>query len=287
MTENNDIVDTFLSGLGLSYNFLIDTFGYGALELSDLKTRLTNAYKQQATSNNASGGSGGCGCDGTDIDRFIFRASKPVTMAIEICAQAKLLSYLKNIFPLYDFYQSIEIPKILTQTIDLFSGETCDPFLPDIFAPLCSCVGTCGDPSLNRIHLSPNLITYFYSDKLKRDKPGMWGCQAACQEEDDCKFWTLSKVYEGNTKYDDYNQDSDVHRCYLWRNCDQFYIPAGTTNNPFAFEAGRPYNIITDHWSGIKNCTNYNRDCPLVNGSTGEFKVSIQILLLTFSFHFV
>ena len=76
----------------------------------------------------------------------------------------------------------------------------------------------------------------------------MWGCQVACQEEDRCQFWTLSKVYEGSTKYNENNLGSDIQRCYLWSSCETFYIPAGTTNNPVAFDAGRPTNIIADHW---------------------------------------
>ena len=200
-------------------------------------------------------------------------------MAIEICAQAKVLSFVNDNFPLLDLLPSYEIPPILPQTLNLFSGKTCDQFLPNIFAPLCSCVGTCGDPSLSSTN--DNLITYFYSDDYKRDKPGMWGCQVACQEwsgAEECKFWTLSKVYEGDTKYDENNQDSDIQRCYLWSSCDTFYIPVNTTNNPFT--PGRQSNIPSDHWSGIKDCKNYTTICPNLfvpgTGSTGEYKVGFQ-----------
>ena len=71
-----------------------------------------------------------------DINRFVFRASNPVTTAIEICALAKYISFLKSVYEdLPDVSSLPPVPNIFPAT-----APTCDPFLPDIFAPLCRCV---------------------------------------------------------------------------------------------------------------------------------------------------
>ena len=69
----------------------------------------------------------------TDINRFVFRASNPVTTAIEICALAKYASFLKTVYDdLPDVSSLPPVPTIFPAT-----APTCDHFLPDIFAPIC------------------------------------------------------------------------------------------------------------------------------------------------------
>ena len=69
-----------------------------------------------------------------DINRFVFRASNPVTTAIEICALAKYISFLKSVYddPDTDVSSLPPVPTIFPDTV-----PTCDHFLPDIFAPIC------------------------------------------------------------------------------------------------------------------------------------------------------
>ena len=169
--------------------------------------------------------------------RFMFRASNPVAKAVEMCSLAKYVQ-LRNANP------SIAASEKVTP---LFSSgpEVCDDFLPDLFKPTCRCVGRCKNPESNR-----NKIRHFFTEE------GLWGCQNACKNENGCQFYTLSRP---NPEYILDVGAPDVQRCTLWKQCDSFEIPEGSTTRD---------NSVSDHWSGPAVCGSWDQTCPKLTGSS-------------------
>ena len=118
--------------------------------------------------------------------------------------------------------------------------------MPDIFGSLCSCVGSCAprnyDPTSEA---DPNLILHFQTHR------GLWGCQDACKQTENCEFYTHSKLsyFEEQDKYADIPGDPVFH-CFLWKKCDNFFVPVQLA--------------WLDLRSGPKDCTLYNQMCPIV-----------------------
>ena len=135
--------------------------------------------------------------------------------------------------------------------------------MPDIFGSLCSCVGICArldfdpksDPS------DPNLILYFETDA------GLWGCQDACKQTENCEFYTHSKAlyFEDQNKYAEI-PGHPVSYCFLWKRCDNFSISdtADLPGNIDPWILDFPNKAWLDVRSGPKNCTRYNQACPIV-----------------------
>ena len=160
--------------------------------------------------------------------RFMFRATNPVAKAVELCSLAKLIQIV-NAGPTKE-----KLPALFGS-----GPEVCDQFLPDLFRPTCRCVGRCRNTNRNKIR-------HFFTEE------GLWGCQNACKNEDGCKFYTLSRPNP------DYILDigaPDVNRCILWKECDSFEIPEGSTTRN---------NSVSDHWSGAAECGLWDQKCPLL-----------------------
>ena len=168
--------------------------------------------------------------------RFMFRASNPVAKAVEICSLAKYVQ-------LHNAHPNISS----SDKISLFSSgpEVCDDFLPDLFKPTCRCVGRCKNPESSK-----NKIRHFFTEE------GLWGCQNACKNEKECQFYTLSRP---NPEYILDVGAPDVQRCTLWKHCDSFEIPVGSTTRD---------NSVSDHWSGPAACGSWNQTCPKLTGSS-------------------
>ena len=144
---------------------MIDTLGFNTTTLRDLKERIgcgceeSEPGKEPGTGPIVGVGIASVGVTSgllnakilprTDIGQFLFRPSDPVKVAIEICTQAKGLKIVSD-----QLSRRRQEPLVI-ETLDLFSGDTCDQFLPDIFAPICSCVGTWGNPIFRHINAYP------------------------------------------------------------------------------------------------------------------------------------
>ena len=141
------------------------------------------------------------------------------------------------------------------------------------------CVGTCsnninwkpGDiPLPGQAQTRPsNLLKYFYSDNDSTHKPGLWSCWNACNSTARCTHYTLSRVTETDSKFY-HNQRAgapDVNICFLWTNCNTFTIPEGTTDyfGKGSKVINRLHLILSDHWSGAKDCDKWQESCPLLN----------------------
>ena len=136
--------------------------------------------------------------------------------------------------------------------------------MPDIFGSLCACVGTCApkdysptDPaaSLPPATIPQNLIHHFQTEN------GLWECQDACRNTTNCEFYTHSSLseYFPRANYDNFH-------CFLWTSCDPFHFSSESV-----FPATN--SAISVHWSGPKNCSNYDQKCP-VRGDGESYEVS-------------
>ena len=187
-----------------------------------------------------------------DYKKKYLRASNPVTRAIAVCALAELIQFHK--------VQKYPDSGIFLGQSDLFSRDSssCDHFMPDIFVNLCSCAGSCApehfDPTREKDSPS-NLILHFLTND------GLWGCQDACRNTENCEFYTHSKVnYFGTTQYAE-TPAFPVFQCFLWKSCAIFTIP---------IQGIYPYTdqSISDHWSGPRDCTLYKQKCPVVSSKS-------------------
>ena len=134
-----------------------------------------------------------------DYKKKYLRASNPVARAIEVCALAELIQFHKvQKYPGSDIFASQN---------DLFArgSSTCDHFLPDIFASLCTCAGSCAPEHFDPDHDEDppsNLILHFLTSD------GLWGCQDACRNTEHCKNpfcickVRIIKVKKEREKYD-------------------------------------------------------------------------------------
>ena len=188
-----------------------------------------------------------------DFKNFILRASSLVTRAISLCAQAKVNQLWKvNVNVSVNYADLVTLAELGNEP-----EQTCDSFMPDIFGSLCSCIGGCVprhfDPTNDT---DPNLILHFHTDQ------GLWGCQDACKRTEECEFYTHSKLsnFEDQTKYAEI-PTSPVFHCFLWRNCDTFFIP---NTRPKATGDG-----WLDLRSGPKDCSLYTQKCPVVKNAFG------------------
>ena len=90
-----------------------------------------------------------------DFRKKLFRSSSPETVAVEICALAKTISMFSS--------------EISYQVKQLFNGETCDHFMPDIFDTLCNCPGSCAgtdwNPDNSTESAPDNLLMYIFTDQ--------------------------------------------------------------------------------------------------------------------------
>ena len=187
-----------------------------------------------------------------DYKKKHLRASNPVARAVEVCALAELIQFHK--------IQNYSGSDVFANHSDLFSGDssTCDHFMPDIFGSLCTCVGSCApgqfDPTRDKD--SPaNLILHFLTND------GLWGCQDACRNTENCEFYTYSKVnFFGTAQYAE-TPAFPVFQCFLWKSCDIFTIPIQGIY-PYADQS------ISDHWSGPRDCTLYKQKCPVVSSDS-------------------
>ena len=160
------------------------------------------------------------------------------------------------------------------------------------------CVGTCsnnvnwkpGDiPPPGQAQTRPsNLLKYFYSDNDDTHKPGLWSCWNACNSTAKCTHYTLSRVTETDSRFY-HNQKAgapDVNICLLWTNCDKFTIPAGTTDyfGKGSNTIGRRNLIISDHWSGAKDCDDWKEfgSCPLLKGRSYKVGCESERLNITY-----
>ena len=172
-----------------------------------------------------------------DYRPFHLRASTPVTRAIEVCALAKVIQFHRVSEYVGSEFKTPEAASLFD------SPSTCDHFMPDIFGSLCSCVGSCAprnyDPTSEA---DPNLILHFQTHR------GLWGCQDACKQTENCEFYTHSKLsyFEEQDKYADIPGDPVFH-CFLWKKCDNFFVPVQLA--------------WLDLRSGPKDCTLYNQMC--------------------------
>ena len=203
----------------------------------------------------------------------ILRASNPLSTAVEICAFAKLLQYVKSVPPEFG------LPGIRNFS---FTAEApdCDSFLPDIFSPVkCRCVGTC-DPRNNpeTENLPSSLLLAFDSDFANTlsgangtsftTEPGLMGCQSACAQFPSCQFFTFS--HEPSWNVDGSSSVSKKHVCRLWDSCQSFQIPAKSTFSLSLY-------TISVHWSGPKECAGQHK-CPLLPDNSDSYKVRILMV---------
>ena len=124
--------------------------------------------------------------------------------------------------------------------------------MPDIFRSLCSCVGTCAARNFDPTRVAdPNLILHFHTAS------GLWGCQDACDQTKNCEFYTHSKLtyFEEQDKYAEI-PGLPVFHCFLWKKCDNFFIPEQNES-------------WLDLRSGPRDCTLYTQFCLIVK-SKGE-----------------
>ena len=195
----------------------------------------------------------------------ILRSSSPVTKAIKICALAKLLQWYKEGGAAYYPLSYWDGPSIFLrpEVYDLFSGETCDDFMPDVFGSLCTCAGTCApvdyDPTDKSADRPNNLLHHFATEN------GLWECQDACRNTTACEFYTHSSVseYFPTSNY-------DIFHCFLWRSCDSFQFSRESVYP--ATWATYPVVPISVHWSGPKDCSVYDQLCP-VRGERESYQV--------------
>ena len=180
----------------------------------------------------------------TDYKNKYLRASSPVTRAIEACALAEQIQFHK-----VHKYQS----GAFFEHSDLFSNQTCDHFMPDIFGSLCSCVGSCAPENFDPIDSDreppENLILHFLTSE------GLWGCQDACKNTENCEFYTHSIVKFDKTQYAE-TPAAPIFQCYLWKSCDTFTLP-------FLGMYPMAGNVISENWSGPRNCAAYEQKCPI------------------------
>ena len=180
----------------------------------------------------------------TDYKNKYLRASSPVTRAIEACALAEQIQ-----FHTVHNYQS----GAFFEHRDLFSNQTCDHFMPDIFGSLCSCVGSCAPENFDPIDSDreppENLILHFLTSE------GLWGCQDACKKTEHCEFYTHSIVKFNKTKYA-VTPAAPIFQCYLWKSCDTFTLP---------FQGMFPLsgNVLSENWSGPRDCAAHEQKCPI------------------------
>ena len=203
-----------------------------------------------------------------DYYNTIIRASDPVETAIEICAMAKYIDGPQT-SPYFDYTYDYDFNSNSNETGDinelqLFSPATCDNFLPNIYASFCQCVGTCAEPGPS----PSNLIRSFFGDSVDHNKPGLWGCQQACQENDACQFWTLSRVKDQDDNFFTSSGAPDIHQCNLWKTCRKFRIPADSTD----YDTATQY-VSSDNWSGPEKCQNF-KQCPLLENGSSGYEVS-------------
>ena len=204
----------------------------------------------------------------------VLRASNPLSSAVEICAFAKLLQFVKS------FNTTSQLNEAAPDMEDFFAAGPpgCDNFLPDIFKPVkCRCVGTCDphiDPTTEEIPTSLHLrfdsdLAPFVYDNVSDSwsGPGLVGCHGACVQEESCKFFTYSN--ESYVNADGYV--SKKHVCRLWKSCDSFRIPADST---YSFEQQENISL---HWSGPKRCGG-QYSCPLLPKGSDSYQVDIALI---------
>ena len=199
-----------------------------------------------------------------DFRKKLFRSSSPETVAVEICALAKMLTI------------SMFSSEISYQVKQLFNGETCNHFMPDIFDTLCNCPGSCAgtdwNPDNSTESAPDNLLMYIFTDQ------GMRGCQSACRETEGCEYYTLSRKRYINNYYVPLEAVSGEFRCFLWTSCEEFIIPEGSTFYASEHPKVKPENsdstydrfTWSNHFSGPKVCSKWDQACPTVVDDTGS-----------------
>ena len=155
------------------------------------------------------------------------------------------------------------------------SPEVCDKFLPDLLDSKCQCVGRCKEDNLDGTNTNlpgKNEISSFYTVE------GIAGCRERCANNEECNFFTLSKVdpkldYTADQyKPEHFISTNEVDKCTLWKRCLSFEIPENSTY-PFSDLDAERGSTVSLHWSGPGSCTDWKTNCPLADQPFGAYNV--------------